>query len=131
MSEILFFFLLKESTMLWDIFYEAKEAIMKGNNSSSVGHLNDFFKEVDFEKLRKDIKKEHKDEAMFNWIVATKILQPLSGGLVFIDKIPKSVNKSQCDKVVHPASDKIVKGLAFGKKSKGSDHVIVFNLKCI
>lgn len=74
-----------ESTALWDVFYEAKEAIVKGNNSSGVGHLRDFFKGVNFEKLRKDIKQEHKDEAIFNWLVATKILQPLSGGLVFID----------------------------------------------
>ena len=130
MSEILFFLLLKESTALWDVFYEAKEAIVKGSNSSGVGHLRDFFKGVNFEKLRKAIKQEHKDEAKFNWLVATKILQPLSGGLVFIDKIPKDVDKS-CDKVVRPASDKIVKGLAFGKTSKGSDHVIVFNLTIV
>ena len=82
--------------------------------------MRDFFRDSNVQNLRKELEKESKDEATFNWFVVNKILQPLSGGHVFIDKILKGVDKSKCHKVIYPGSEKIIKGLAFSKTSEGS-----------
>ena len=126
MSNI-FFSLLKPVLNVWDLFPEAKKVFERNDTIAddedegvAFGCLRDFFRDSNFENLRKELKKEYKDRATFNWLVANKILQPLSGGHVFIDKIPKDVDKSKCDKVTYPGSEKIIKGLAFGKTSEGS-----------
>ena len=124
---LIFCSLLKPALTVWDLFPEGKKVLERKAASAddkdedvAFGYLRVFFKDSNFENLRTELKKEYKDETTFNWLVANKVLQPLSGGHVFIDKIPNDVDISKCDKVTYPGSEKIIKGLAFGKTSEGS-----------
>lgn len=101
---------------IWQLFPDVQKSFDDYTPAQKAAFckLKDFLNDDNLKRLRDELGEPHKDESSLNLLVAEEILYPLSGGVVFLDKLPKDGSKSQ--HVVRPGSDRSLKGLAFGKK---------------
>ena len=106
-----------ECRNLWDLWKPCVDALK--NTTSPDPNIEEACKRlVDVccrkEKILALLRRKHTNEIQFNFFVATQIIQPLSGGICMVNRMP--YGSSAGTKVV-PPQEIGVRGLGIGKKN--------------